>query len=301
MTQLATPNQYEAVFPAFPCGTNIRYYVSVDTTSALPINSPNNAPASYHSSVSAAGAGPDVFVDNFQNNLGWTVSNSAGLTTGQWQRGVPVTPAPSGAPGSDGDGSGSCYVTHNSTGNFDIDGGSTTLTSPIMDASVGIPVLSYYRWYSNNTGNSPQADTMVVEISSNGGGSWITLETVGPSTASPNPEVTGGWFQKSFNLASIGGFALTNQFRIRFTASDLGSGSLVEAGVDGVKIGTLECVNPNPCPSDLTNDGQVGVGDLLMVINSWGPCPGCPADLDGDNQVSVPDLLEIINNWGACP
>jgi hypothetical protein len=50
---------------------------------------------------------------------------------------------------------------------------------------------------------------------------------------------------------------------------------------------------------------MIGVSDLLVVINFWGPCPGgCDADLvppGGDNTVGVPDLLYIINNWGACP
>ena len=80
--------------------------------------------------------------------MGWSVSGDA--TDGQWERAVPVGAGDRGDPTADGDGSGSCFVTDNMAGNSDVDGGSTTLTSPLMDASVGSgqeAVLSYYRWY----------------------------------------------------------------------------------------------------------------------------------------------------------
>ncbi|MCI0362769.1 MAG: dockerin type I domain-containing protein [Phycisphaerales bacterium] len=57
---------------------------------------------------------------------------------------------------------------------------------------------------------------------------------------------------------------------------------------------------PQPCPADLTGDGQVDVHDLLAVIAAWGPAGG-PADLNGDGIVNVADLLELISAWGECP
>jgi len=65
-----------------------------------------------------------------------------------------------------------------------------------------------------------------------------------------------------------------------------------------------------PCPAELTGDNTVGVPDLLLLINNWGPCANpnnCPADIAppgppvGDDNVGVPDLLMVINNWGPCP
>ena len=36
---------------------------------------------------------------------------------------------------------------------------------------------------------------------------------------------------------------------------------------------------PNPCPADLDDSGDVAIGDLLVVLASWGPCSGaCAAD-----------------------
>ncbi len=52
-------------------------------------------------------------------------------------------------------------------------------------------------------------------------------------------------------------------------------------------------------------DGMVGVGDLLAVINAWGPCPPgclpyCHGDITFDCTVNVGDLLAVINGWGPC-
>jgi hypothetical protein len=288
---VVSPNVYDVVFSAAPCGTPIRYYLQAQSTAAQTVNSPGSAPATSFSAVSAAGAGPTVFTDDFETNLGWSVTNSPGLTTGTWQRGVPTASAA--APSVDADGSGQCYVTDNTAGN-DVDDGSTTLTSPALDASAPAPVLSYWRWYNNSTGATPQTDILVVEFSNNNGASWNALETVGPATNSPNPEVVGGWFKKTFNLVAVPGFVPGNQFRVRFTVGDLGSGSYIEAAMDGVKIATLICSGH---PGDVNGDTFVNVADLLAVIAAWGPCAGCAADLDGNGIVNIADLLFVIAHW----
>ena len=175
-----------------------------------------------------------------------------------------------------------------------MDGGTTTLTSPTMDASGGDVVLSYYRWFSNSTGPGPQTDAFTVEISDDDGGSWANLETVGPS----GPGIHGGWFLKTFNLDDITGFTPNAQFRIRFTAEDVGLVSIVEAGVDGVGLSRLFCTDP--CP-DTDGDDVVGIADLLDVLGSWGACPGCAADFNCDGVVGIEDLLAVLGVWGPCP
>lgn len=68
----------------------------------------------------------------------------------------------------------------------------------------------------------------------------------------------------------------------------------------GESCDTFNC-NVSSCVWDLTDDGIVGVPDLLDVINHWGPCAApCPSDISGDGVVGVPDLLAIINHWGPC-
>jgi bacillopeptidase F len=288
------PNEYEAVFPPFDCLADVDYYFSADTDTGETVYSPFSAPATTYSAEVYSGIAYD-FQDDFETDLGWTVEDDPGLVTGTWERGVPAGGGDRGDPAADADGSGQCYVTGLDDGDNDIDDGATMLISPIMDASDPAMSLSYRRWYSNTFGADPGNDIFVVEVSDNGGFSWVNLETVGPS----GPEVSGGWFHKEFLIADIPGISSTNQFRVRFTASDLNAGSVVEAGVDAVEILKLFC-EAAECP-DVDGDGDVGVLDFLEMLAAWGPNPGHPADVDGDGQVTISDVLILLANWGPCP
>jgi hypothetical protein len=55
------------------------------------------------------------------------------------------------------------------------------------------------------------------------------------------------------------------------------------------------------CSSDLDGSGDVGFGDILVLIGAWGPCAACPEDLDGSGDVGFGDILAVIGDWGACP
>jgi V8-like Glu-specific endopeptidase len=293
-------NVYDAVFPAIACTTNVNYYFSAETSSAETVNDPFVAPNQLYTTLATV-ALVVAFADDFESNLGWVVSNDAGLVDGQWQRAVPLTLAVCnrGNPGTDADGSGQCYITDNSAANAcnsDVDGGTTTLTSPVMDASDPDAVISYWRWYSNTFGDSPMADIFVVEISDDSGANWVNLETVGPVGA----EVGGGWFRREYVVADIAGIVNSTQLRVRFLASDLGAGSVVEAGVDGVEVFTYVC--DDAVFGDLDDDGIVGINDFLILLAEWGPCdqpcpPSCPADLDEDCTVGINDFLLVLANW----
>ncbi len=54
------------------------------------------------------------------------------------------------------------------------------------------------------------------------------------------------------------------------------------------------------CTSDFDCSGDVGTGDLIELLGSWGPCEDCPADFDGDGDVDAVDLIELLGNWGPC-
>jgi hypothetical protein len=289
-------NVYQVVFPAIDCGTTFSYYFSARTTGNQIEYSPTNAPDVRFNATSATGL-TTTFEDNFQTNLGWAVSGNA--TDGQWSRGVPIGGGDRGDPPTDADGSGQCYLTDNVDGNSDVDGGSTILTSPVLDANPGTQgdaLISYYRWFSNDSGSAPNEDTFVVEISNNGGSSWTNLETVGPS----GPEVSGGWFHKTFRIADF--VTPTSNMRIRFTASDLGAGSVVEAGVDGVKIQIVECDNNMPetvFPDSLqVNVGQLlsgDVSDLLVSDNQYVQVRNVPASSLLANSVEI-EMTGVVSN-----
>ncbi len=252
----STPNVYQAVFPSIECGTVVRYYVSANPVSGATQLDPRDAPNTSFSGL-AADSVDSVFYDNAQVNLGWTVSGNA--SDGQWDRGVPVGGGDRGDPATDGDGSGACWLTDNVDGNSDVDGGSTLLTSPILDASHAsnqVPLIRYQRFYDNASGNAPQSDVFVVEISNNGGGSWVNLETVGPTGA----EVQGGWYEKTFRISDF--LTPTSNMRLRFIASDFGDGSVVEAAVDAVEVLLATCEAPvNPFGNKLL-DGLASGGAL---------------------------------------
>lgn len=287
-----TPNNYTATFPATTCGDAVSYYFRADDTGGFTQVWPSGAPAEQFNAVAALGS-TDAFVDDFESDLGWSVTAFA--STGNWDRGVPVGGGDRGDPPTDADGSGQCYLTQNTDGDSDVDGGTTTLESPVLDASDANSYVEYWRWYSNTFGGSPNADIMVVEVSDDGGSSWALLETVGPSGI----ETDGEWFQKQFRVSDF--VANTANFRVRFSASDLGDGSVVEAGVDGVRIIVLECDDTTPCEGDVDGSGQTDTVDLLALLAAWGSCPGCPEDLDGDGNVNTVDLLAMLAAWGPCP
>ena len=52
---------------------------------------------------------------------------------------------------------------------------------------------------------------------------------------------------------------------------------------------------------DLNGDGMANVTDMLLLLESWGPCPDppvtCPADLDRDGLIGINDLLLLFANW----
>jgi hypothetical protein len=53
-------------------------------------------------------------------------------------------------------------------------------------------------------------------------------------------------------------------------------------------------------PGDLNEDGIVGLTDLLVAIDQWGPCPdGCTADFNNDGVVNTTDIFVIFDYWGA--
>lgn len=55
------------------------------------------------------------------------------------------------------------------------------------------------------------------------------------------------------------------------------------------------------CAEDLDGDGEVGSGDLSVLLLAFGPCESCREDLDGDNEVSGADISLALLAFGECP
>jgi uncharacterized repeat protein (TIGR01451 family) len=178
-----------------------------------------------------------LLVDDAEEDQGWSlVSPDDDFTDGRWRRKTPVgtfqdsmliqpeldhTPAPLVK----------CFVTANTwrmspPEAADVDGGKTTLTTPLLDLSPYADVdIRYWRWYSNHGGTAVD-DVWVVDVSGDSGATWINLETL---VASENQ-----WTRKDFRLGDY--IPLTGRALVRFVASDYGEESLVEAAVDDIVI-----------------------------------------------------------------
>ena len=277
--------------PDAPCGQSIEYYFSATAQSGVsaiyPINGESNPLAALSQLVSIA------FDDDIESDTGWSVGlPSDTATTGVWERADPQST--SAQPEDDHTpGSGTiCWITDGeagtSVGSFDIDGGATTLTSPMMDATEAGDgaELVYWRWYSNDAGASPNEDTMVVEISEDNGSSWSTLELV--------TENADAWVEKRFLISEITTSAI-DQIRIRFTASDLINGSIVEAGVDDLRIVAVGC--PGSI-ADLNGDGELDFLDISEFLSLY-TANAPQADFNGDGEWDFLDISAFLAAYSA--
>ena len=240
---------------------------------------------------------PAIVHLDMESDPGWTVGDpSDTASTGIWERVDPNgTSGGSIAPEDDAspDPGVLAWVTGDAPagsgiGVNDVDGGSTTLTSAVIavDSIDPPPMLRYRRWYVNN-GNSNVDDTLLIEISDDGGASWSTLEDLAESETP--------WQAVDVDLAP---FVLSGSVRLRFIASDLLSGSIVEAGIDELSVLRTCQVAVNPFLPDADADG---------VTDSCDPCPMDPfddADSDGicgflDNAPDVPnpDQADADGDW----
>jgi C1A family cysteine protease len=176
-----------------------------------------------------------VLSDEFEEDGDWVVgAPDDDATGGVWVRcdpngtydsyGNTVQPEYDRTPGSGEE----CFVTGNwfmghGQNKNDVDGGKTTLFSPVFDlSSYQGAIVTYYRWYTNDTGSGAANDAWAVDVTDDG---WVThhsLESTGESTRS--------WTLMEFCLGDYIG--MTDQVQLRFVASDYDPDSVVEAGID---------------------------------------------------------------------
>lgn len=305
--EFVSPGEYDAVFPAIACQTQVTYYVSANSTSPSSFTDPAGAPAVSYSVVSATDTAITL-TETFEAAGAWTVgdpSSSDTATVGIWSRNDPQPTAAQ--PGDDHTpGAGTiCWVTDyragTGVGTYDVDNGKTTLRSPTLDLStIPDPWIGYWRWYSNTAGSSPNQDVFTVDISSNDGASWTNVETVGPAGAG----TAGGWFYHEFPVAEL--VVPNNQIRLRFVAADVAPGSIIEAAIDDFQIVTYKCC----LKGDANEDGEVNAFDIQAFTNAFLAQPVfcttlfCSLDMDSDHLLEEGDDVEgfvacLLD--GACP
>lgn len=240
---------------------------------------------------------------DFEENLDWTIGSiDDNASAGIWELAIPVATSYNGnqaQPGIDHSENGEkCFITGAATspgsvGFDDVDGGKTTLLSPVFDFSDETEVLvSYWRWYTNNVGDNPGTDRWRVEVTSNNGASWEILEDTSQSE--------NNWVQKTFLLSNYN-IDFTDQVQFRFIAEDINNigdtgsgGSIVEAAIDDF---TVSSFNTNDSiQGDLNNDGQLDVLDVVSMVNLVLDNEFSDlADMNFDNNCNVLDVVILVN------
>jgi hypothetical protein len=237
----AQGDQYTASLPGYPPGIQIDFYLRAQDGVGISSTSPANAPAGFYTFWITL-LSYEYDVEN-PDGPSWQLGAPGDQATiGIWVRadpngtefeGVPIQPEDdhTADPGV------SCFVTGQgnvggAAGEADVDGGCTTLVSPNFDVSGALQAfLSYHRWYGEG-GNSTD-DTFAVDVSNDGGASWVPLERV--------PDIANTWQRVSFNVGQF--VPMTESLQFRFVACDLNAGGLVEAAIDDVR---LEVFMPMP-------------------------------------------------------
>jgi len=247
---------------------------------------------------------------NFEESLGWYVDEeNDNATSGIWEIGLPVATfsgqGNQGQAGMDHSEVGEqCFLTgastqNNNVGFDDVDGGKTTLLSPVFDFSEYSEVLiTYWRWYTNNAGNNPNTDHWKVEVTSNFGETWIELENTSFSAVE--------WIEKTYYLSTVG-LDFTDQVQFRFIAEDIynegdnGSGaSAVEAAIDDFSISIF---NSNSYMlGDINLDELLNILDVVLLVSyilgeaTLTSQQEILSDINLDNLSDILDVILLLTN-----
>lgn len=286
MDQQFEDNLFQVTLPELSCPGTINWRVQAKTRptqqGVLTFGTTNH--------VSAIGFGIETF-EASEVEVDWTVSGNVNfITSGRWAAGVPDGFSDRNDPAMDFDDSGRCYLTGPLSGNSDVDNGCTSLTSPPF-ASNYQTECTWAQWWHNG-GGEDAGDVFTVELTNNGGASWVTVDVFGPYT-----NADGGWVQNAIRVSDFVTPNLTTQ--VRFTACDVGEGSIVEAAVDTFGAGI--CPGYKSIPGDLNFDGIVNALDLTIILSDWGNQDGGPGDANGDGQTDGGDLTVVLSAWTSLP
>ncbi|MCF6237512.1 MAG: S8 family serine peptidase, partial [Candidatus Marinimicrobia bacterium] len=260
------PGTWSADIPAQAGGTVVEYYIHAVDSDGNEAYHPLSSPAIPHFFlVGSLGFFTTVSFYDVEAEQGWSLgissdNASAGIWVredpiGTWEGTDPVQPE------DDHTGAGTiCFVTGNvaftgdNSGAGDVDGGHTTLQSPVFPIAPGLsPILSYWRWFSNDLGFNPGTDNWQVQVR-NMDNAWVTLEQ---TTQSDN-----SWIEKQFLITNY--IENPTSIQLRFIADDSGEGSLVEAGVDDIRI--FYAGESAFLPGDVNLDGLISVQDVVLLV-----------------------------------
>jgi choice-of-anchor B domain-containing protein len=175
-----------------------------------------------------------VWADDFEAAQGWTTdpSGTDTATSGAWERGDPQPTSSSGTALQQGTttSGGNDLVTGrlagSSAGVHDIDGGETTVRSPSISLPGSGTLTLSFSWYLAHLSNASTDDYLRVQVVHSGGTTTVLQQLGSPTNRA------GSWATATADLSAFAGQSV----RLLIRAADAGGGSLVEAGIDDVRI-----------------------------------------------------------------
>lgn len=308
---------HQAILPPSDCGTEISWCLNASSSFGDTIQIPTEGMfAPFRTPVGDTIV--TVLDSPLEDSTGWNLSVSGDdATSGAWEHGIPIgTLSQSSGDHSPGAGTEKCFATGigfpgGATGDSDVDGGATTLTSPAFPVADGLThrtEISYWRWYVNDGSAAPPDDSLVVQCTPDDGITWYSVEVLGPG----DEDASGGWEEHVFWLDQVA--PPSSEIRLRFIASDHGFGNIVEAAIDDLKIRHLQC-SSTPVPAvnfrrgDCNSDGGIDVSDPILLIEhlfgASGPLPCADScDVDDGGVLDLQDsivLLQLVFGMGSVP
>ncbi len=217
---------------------------------------------------------PVILNEHFLVDPSWSTSVAA-ATGGFWDWGFPAGDGTRRDPTDDFDGGGGCYLTENNidSGDRDVDNGTVILTSPSYELAQGDVTLTYAYWIG--TSDILSADSLTVQISKDQGANWTTVALY---TNDVN-----AWLTETIDVSALFPNALS--LAVRFLATDAGSPSVMEAGVDAVQLTIeclLDCLIDNECDDGNVCTDDVCVDNICSVNNNTAFCNDLDACTTGD-------------------
>ncbi len=207
------------------------------------------------------------YYDAFELDLGW--ETAATSITGQWELGEPVGTFGNNEeinPESDVsvDNNNRCYVTGNNGGGIgadDVDDGSVTLTTPLMNlAGYSSATLSFYYWFQNVGGSGTPNDHLQVNLLIDGASSPILTEMVPLSQ-----------WRFSGEIPLPAAALQSNNVQVEFVAADDLPGHVVEAGVDvfNVTLGAIISGTKSPDVNAVISVAPNPSNSNFLVQYAW--------------------------------
>ncbi len=271
-------NDYTATFPPAGCNVKVQYYIEAKSTGGSALVLPTTAPTTNYSTTSVLSS-VVTFNDTFDGTSTTFTVGAPGdtATAGVWVRASTL----SGCGASASAYSGSKAFVTGSTSCVDVDGGKTSLLSPIVDGlgeDVFYLKFAMYLSYNNVVVTD---DPLEVFVSNDGGQTWVLAQSYTSGTS---------WSLKTINMLDY--VSASSQMRAKFVAQDNGTDNIVEAAIDSVSFTKVTCYPA--LFADIDQNGVVDNADASLVLLDFGPCSNCPTDLDNSGEVDPGDLALVF-------